>query len=92
MQQLHRQLTNAHDKFMRLEESSAEKREAAAHRMQMLKEKHSRVEKARGEMLAEHDLLRKEIEQIEQEVRRERRLHWFTPLTNIALCSRQLNI
>ncbi|KAG8885624.1 kinetochore-associated Ndc80 complex subunit nuf2 [Tulasnella sp. 331] len=66
-EQLQRQLTNAHEKFVRLEESSAEKREAAAQRMQTLKEKHGRVEKARGEMLAEHDILRKEIEQIEQE-------------------------
>ncbi|KAG8998706.1 kinetochore-associated Ndc80 complex subunit nuf2 [Tulasnella sp. JGI-2019a] len=66
-EQLQRQLTNAHDKFKRLEESSAEKREAASLRMQSLKEKHSKVEKQRGEMLAEHDLLRKDIEQIEQE-------------------------
>lgn len=68
-QQLQRQLSNAREKFLRLQHTSAERREASNKKMEDLKERFTQVEKQRSGMLSQHDLLRKDIEQIETEVR-----------------------
>ncbi|KAG8929256.1 kinetochore-associated Ndc80 complex subunit nuf2 [Tulasnella sp. 419] len=67
-EQLERQLANAKEKLERVQRTSAEKREASMARLDILKEKWAVVIKARDGMLAEHDLLRKEMEGIESEM------------------------
>lgn len=50
-----------------MQRSSAEKRELSMQKIEKLKEQYSQVDEARSNMLAEHDLLRKDIETIEKE-------------------------
>ncbi|KIO32457.1 hypothetical protein M407DRAFT_18513 [Tulasnella calospora MUT 4182] len=67
-EQLERQLAFAHDKLESMQRSSAEKRELSMQKIEKLKEQYAQVDEARSNMLAEHDLLRKDIETIEKEM------------------------
>lgn len=59
-----------------MQRSSAEKRELSMQKIEKLKEQYSQVDEARSNMLAEHDLLRKDIETIEKEVRHSALTRW----------------